>query len=146
MLALTVYSGYTAGISKDLLRSRFTGIPHDLLISRVTFQFFYNYEQFPQRVSQEKQKAFWIVTSKNSNKLRNSASSFHWLSSSIFTVCRSSSFVPHRWHLLSSPLYDVSDHTNHIFSVRIWSWQHVSVIHCWVEPSLLLSILFLIQI
>ena len=49
------------------------------------------------------------------------------------------SFVPHRWHLLSSPLYDVSDHTNHIFSVKIWSWQHVSVIHCWVEPSLLLS-------
>ena len=47
--------------------------------------------------------------------------------------------VPHPWHLLSSPLYDVSDHTNHIFSVRIWSWQHVSVIHCWVEPSLLLS-------
>ena len=33
-----------------------------------------------------------------------------------------------RWHLLSSPLYDVSDYTNHIFSVRIWSWQHVSVI------------------
>ena len=23
-------------------------------------------------------------------------------------------FVPHRWHLLSSPLYDVSEHTNHI--------------------------------
>ena len=40
--------------------------------------------------------------------------------------------VPHLWHLLSSPLYesyyDVSDYTNHIFSVRIWSWQHVSVI------------------
>ena len=26
-----------------------------------------------------------------------------------------------------------------IFSVRIWSWQHVRVIQCWVEPSLLLS-------
>ena len=41
------------------------------------------------------------------------------------------------------PLNDVSDHTNHIFSVRIWSWQRVSVniswIHYWVEPSLLLS-------
>ena len=61
-------------------------------------------------------------------KLQNSASSFHlMLSSSIFNVCRCSSFVPHRWHLLSSLLYDVSDHTNHIFSVRIWSWQHVSV-------------------
>ena len=23
--------------------------------------------------------------------------------------------------------------------MRIWSWQHVSAIHCWVEPSLLLS-------
>ena len=23
--------------------------------------------------------------------------------------------------------------------MRIWSWQHVSVIHCWVKPSLLLS-------
>ena len=58
--------------------------------------------------------------------------------SSIFNVCRLS-FVPHPWHLFSSPLYDVSDHTNHIFSERIWSWQHVSVIHCWVEPSLLFS-------
>ena len=38
------------------------------------------------------------------------------------------SVVPHRWHLLSSPLYGVSEHTNHIISVRIWSWQHVSVI------------------
>ena len=26
-----------------------------------------------------------------------------------------------------------------MFSVSICSWQHVSVIHCWVEPSLLLS-------
>ena len=26
--------------------------------------------------------------------------------------------------------------------MRIWSWQHVSAIHCWVEPSLLLSSLF----
>ena len=58
--------------------------------------------------------------------LRNLASNFHWLSSSIFNV-RCSLFVPHPWHFLSSPLYDVSDHTNHIFSVRIWSWQHVSV-------------------
>ena len=33
------------------------------------------------------------------------------------------SVVPHRWHLLSFPLYDVSEHTNHMFSVRIWSWQ-----------------------
>ena len=55
--------------------------------------------------------------------------------------------VPHRWHLLLSPLYDVSGHTNHIFSVRIWSWQHVSVniFCCWVEPSLLLSSCFLTQ-
>ena len=37
------------------------------------------------------------------------------------------SFVLHPWHLLSSPLYDVSEHTNHIFSARIWSWQHASV-------------------
>ena len=58
----------------------------------------------------------------------------HWLSRSIFAYCRQ---------------YDVLDHTNHIFSVRIWSWQHVSVIisciHCWVEPSLLLfCIIFII--
>ena len=69
--------------------------------------------------------------------LRNSASSFHWLSSSI--LIQLLFVVPHPWHLLSSPLYDVPDHTNHIFSVRIWSWLHVSVIHCWVGPSLLLS-------
>ena len=59
--------------------------------------------------------------------LRNSASSFHWLSSCIFSCSFGRSFVPHRWHLLSSPLYDASEHTNHIISVRIWSWQHVSV-------------------
>ena len=50
------------------------------------------------------------------------------------------SFVrPSRIVTSPSPLFDVLDHTNHIFSVRIWSWQHVSVIHRWVEPSLLLS-------
>ena len=38
-------------------------------------------------------------------------------------------FVPHRWHLHLSPQYDVLDHTNHIFSVRIWSWQYISVIN-----------------
>ena len=27
--------------------------------------------------------------------------------------------------------------------MRIWSWQHVSVIHCWVEPSILLSSFYL---
>ena len=77
--------------------------------------------------------------------LRNLASNFHWLSSSIFNV-RCSLFVPHPWHFLSSPLYDVSDHTNHIFSVRIWSWQHVSVIHFWVEPSLPLSSYSLLEV
>ena len=45
----------------------------------------------------------------------------------LYSLFGCSSFVPHPWHLLSSPLYDVSDHTNHIFSVSIWSWQHVSV-------------------
>ena len=45
------------------------------------------------------------------------------LSSSIFTCWLS---VPHRWHLHLSPLYDVLDHTNQIFSVRIWSCQCVS--------------------
>ena len=63
--------------------------------------------------------------------------SIGWVALSSMFVC--SLFVPHPLHLLSSPLYDVSDHTNQIFSVRIWSWQHVNVIHCWVEPSLLLS-------
>ena len=65
------------------------------------------------------------------------SASIGWVAlSSVFVR---SLFVPHPLHLLSSPLYDVSDHTNHIFSVRIWSWQHVSVNICWVEPSLLLS-------
>ena len=36
--------------------------------------------------------------------------------------------VPHRWHLHLSPLYEVLDHTNQIFSVRIWSWQRVIII------------------
>ena len=62
--------------------------------------------------------------------LRNSASSFHWLFTCSLFVCPA---------LVTSPQYDVLDHTNHIFSESIWSWQHVSVIHCWVEPSLLLS-------
>ena len=77
-----------------------------------------------------KQKTITQTKANNTRQhlqLRNSASSFHWLSSSIFTVCRSS-FVPHRWHLLSSPLYDVLDHTNHIFYVRILSWQCVITI------------------
>ena len=52
--------------------------------------------------------------------------------------------VPHRWHLHLSPLSDVLDHTNHIFSVMIWSWQHVSVIissydSIWVSHSCMLS-------
>ena len=64
--------------------------------------------------------------------------SIGWVALFSLIVCHSS-FVPHPWHILSSPLYDVSDHTNNIFSVRIWSWQHVSVKICWVEPSLLLS-------
>ena len=42
--------------------------------------------------------------------------------------------VPHPLHLFSSPLYDVSDHTNHIFSERIWSWQHVSVFITELSP------------
>ena len=36
--------------------------------------------------------------------------------------------VPHPWHLHLSPLYEVLDHTNQIFSVRIWSWQRVIII------------------
>ena len=58
--------------------------------------------------------------------LRDSASSFH-LAEYLYLQLLVRLFVPHRWHLLSSPLYDVSEHANHIFSVRIWSWQHVSV-------------------
>ena len=65
--------------------------------------------------------------------------SIGWVALSSLIVVRRLSFVPHPWHLFSSPLYDVSDHTNHIFSVRIWPWQHVIVIHSWVKPSLLLS-------
>ena len=42
-------------------------------------------------------------------------------------VCRLS-IVPHPWHLHLSPLYEVLDHTNQIFSVRIWSWQRVIII------------------
>ena len=52
--------------------------------------------------------------------------SIGWVALSSVFVCRSF-VVTHRWHLLSSPPYDVSEHTNYIFSVRIWSWQHVSV-------------------
>ena len=44
--------------------------------------------------------------------------SIGWVALSSVVRC---SVVTHRWHLLSSPLYDVSKHTNHIFSVRIWS-------------------------
>ena len=42
----------------------------------------------------------------------------HWLSSSIFTCSfvRSSVRPSAWWHLHLSPLYDVLDHTNHIFS------------------------------
>ena len=57
--------------------------------------------------------------------LRNS--SFHWLSRSIFTYCLS--FVPHRSHL-HSPQYDVSDHSNHIFSnCPLFCRVHVSNVY-----------------
>ena len=71
--------------------------------------------------------------------LRDSASSF--LNLQLFVR----SFVPHRWHLLSSPLYDISEHKNHIFSERIWSWQHVSANKYSVaelKPSLLFFSVF----
>ena len=55
-------------------------------------------------------------------KLRNSAfqQPRGWVALSslvrrLFVVCR-----PAWWHLLSSPLYDVLDHTNHIFSESWW--------------------------
>ena len=75
--------------------------------------------------------------------LRDSASSFHWLSSSIFSYWL---FVPHRWHLLSSPLYDVFEHTNHLFSVGIWSWKHV-ILLCMRECTIMncTSVCFLSQ-
>ena len=41
------------------------------------------------------------------------------LSSPIFACC-CLLFVPHRWHLHLSPLYDVLDHTNHTFSESLW--------------------------
>ena len=50
----------------------------------------------------------------------------HWLRALSSLVC--SSFVPHPLHLHLSPLYEVLDHTNQIFSVRIWSWQRVIII------------------
>ena len=39
-----------------------------------------------------------------------------------------SSFVPHPWHLFSSPVYDVSDHTNHTWCMCggiWWCLDHV---------------------
>ena len=49
-----------------------------------------------------------------------------WVALSLLVV---RSFVrPDRWHLHLSPLYEVLDHTNQIFSVRIWSWQRVIII------------------
>ena len=43
-------------------------------------------------------------------------------------VALSSLVRRHRLSSLFSPRYDVSDHTNHTLSVRIWSWQRVSII------------------
>ena len=71
----------------------------------------------------------WTPPPRSKNLPRNCETqrpaSIGWVALSSVVVVWS--VVPHRWHLLSSPLYDVSEHTNHIFSVRIWSWQHVSV-------------------
>ena len=57
--------------------------------------------------------------------LRNSASSFHWLSSELYLQC---SFVrcSSRIRDTSSHLHCVSDHTNQIFSVRIWSVSFIA--------------------
>ena len=58
----------------------------------------------------------------------------HWLSSSIFTC----SFVRPSawWHLHFSPLYDVLDHTNHIFSENLSSGDD----NDWDEDSNLASV------
>ena len=72
--------------------------------------------------------------------LRNSASSFYWLSSSIFNVCSSSSFVPHPWHILSFP-WCFWPYTPYIFceDMILATCQCQHIFWCWVEPSLLLS-------
>ena len=44
------------------------------------------------------------------------------------TIFPCSSFVPHPLHLHLYPLYEGPVHTNQIFSVRIWSWQCVTII------------------
>ena len=82
-------------------------------------------------------EALQIYVAKTLNCETQPPASIAWVALS--SVVRRSLSVPHSD--ISSYLHynDVLDHTNHIFSVRIWSWQHVSAIHCWVEPSLLLS-------
>ena len=47
----------------------------------------------------------------------------------LYLLCLSS-FVPHTSHLLSSPLYGVSDHTNHTFSETSWHSVHYPLTHC----------------
>ena len=49
-------------------------------------------------------------------------------------VCRRSSFVPHPWHLFSSPLYDVS-YKPYIFCEDMILAMSVSFIHCLVLKS-----------
>ena len=43
--------------------------------------------------------------------------------------------APSFQYLLSPPLYNVSDHANYMFTVRMWSLQHVSAIFCYCDPG-----------
>ena len=75
--------------------------------------------------------------------LRNSASSFHWLSSSIFNVrrlfvCPASVTPP-----LISTIWCFRPYKTYIFCedmiLATCQCQHILCVYCWVEPSLLLS-------
>ena len=73
--------------------------------------------------------------------LRNSASSFHWLSSSIFTVCsvvRPASVTPP----LISTIWCFRPYKPYIFCedmILATCHCHLLSIHCWVEPSCLVA-------
>ena len=76
-------------------------------------------------------------------KLRNSASSFHWLSSSIFNVCLFVCCPASVTPPLISTIWCFRPYKPYIFCedmiLATCQCQHILCIHYWVEPSLLLS-------
>ena len=104
---------------KNIHESRLVHLQHQALSWKIA-QFFFS-PNYPTRMSR---MTFLLGLFGVTVYLRNSAVQ-HSKAERLYLRHPS---VPHWQNPHLSPQYDVLDHTNHVFSVRIWSWQHVIII------------------